>query len=208
MRPLLIALVYVMVLYADMQQLVYVSNDANEKNLENLYEKYKKTLLINDRKVYLIPSDCLLERYFGGTSQGRLILSKKPQQTEEILVTQEVFEANDVSVIKEKIETDKSLALIEGKVPKAFLDDKEGRGFGGASETPLDFSFQKLEAKKVHMKPATQQVNIEPSPKAYLHPTCKLLKNGSGYVLEHINNATFYSNRSFQPIKNPIITFK
>jgi hypothetical protein len=206
MRHLFIVLVSLVSLYAN--ELVYISNDANEANLEKLYHKYNKTLLINDSKVYLIPSKCLLERYYGGASQGNLILATAPQQTQKIVITQEVFEAKDESTIKDKIEVEKSLALIEGKAPKAFLDDKEGRGFGGASELPLDFSFQKLEAKKVYMKPVEKNITPKKATKAHVHPTCQLLEDGSGYRLEKIKGAKFYKNKSFQTIENPTIVFK
>ena len=45
-----------------------------------------------------------------------------------------MFEAKDTTVIEKKIEQEKAVLLVEGKISKAFLDDKEGRGFGGESE--------------------------------------------------------------------------
>ena len=206
MRELFILLVSVASLYAS--ELVYLSNDTDEANLERLFQTYKQPLLLNDKKVYLIPSQCLLERYFGGASEGLLILSKAPQQTQKIAITQEVFEARDEQVITEKIEVEKSLALIEGKVPKAFLDDKEGRGFGGASETPLDFTFQTIEAKKVYMKPEAKQENTEQETKTSTHPSCRLLADGSGYRLENIDDARLYFNQTLQAIENPTVVFK
>jgi len=206
MKHLFIVLFSLVSLYAN--ELIYISNDAHEENLETLQQKYRQTLLVNDTKVYLIPSDCLLERYFGGASQGDLILSEAPQQTQKVVITQEVFEAKDETVIKDKIEVEKSIALIEGKVSKAFLDDKEGRGFGGASEVPLDFTFQKVEAKKVYMKPAAPHTPVIKETKTHQHPRCKLLEDGSGYELKHINKAKFYSNKGFDSIGNPTIMFK
>ncbi len=206
MRHLFIVLVYLAPLFAN--ELVYISNNTDEPNLEKLYQKYKQTLLINDAKVYLIPSTCVLERYFGGASEGNLILTQVPQQTQSIMITQEVFEAKDESIIQDKIEVEKSLALIEGKVSKAFLDDNEGRGFGGASELPLDFTFQKLEAKKVYMKPAEEKHTVEKKVKTDTHPTCQLLGDGSGYRLENINDAKFYSNKVFRSIKDQTVVFK
>jgi len=206
MKHLFIVLVSMASLYAN--ELVYISNDTNEASLESLYQKYKQPLLLNDSKVYLIPSECLLERYFGGASEGKLILATSPQQTQQIVITQEVFEAKDENTIKDKVEVEKSLALIEGKIPKAFLDDKEGRGFGGASETPLDFTFQKIEAKKVYMKPVEEQNDVKKETETYKHPSCKLLPDGSGYQLENIDDASFYSDQNTQSIENPTIIFK
>ena len=119
-----------------------------------------------------------------------------------------MFEAKDETVIKEKIELEKSIALIEGKVSKAFLEDKEGRGFGGASEIPLDFTFQKAEAKKVYMKPVQEQTSAIAKTKASQHPTCQLLIDGSGYELKHLKAAQFYSGERVNPITNPTILFK
>jgi hypothetical protein len=189
-------------------ELIYISNNTDDSNLKELHQKYKQTLLINNSKIYLIPSDCCLERYFGGASQGSITLSKAPDQTKKIVITQEVFEAKDESVIKEKIEVEKSIALIEGKVSKAFLDDKEGRGFGGASEIPLDFTFQKVEAKKVYMKPVEASTPVLEKTKTSQHPTCKLLNDGSGYELKHIKMAQFYSDKGISPIINSTILFK
>lgn len=206
MRLFTLVLLSIANIYAN--ELIYISNNTTDDNLKELHQKYKQTLLINDSKIYLIPSDCRLERYFGGASQGNITLNKAPQQTQEIIITQEVFEAKDETVIKEKIEVEKSIALIEGKVSKAFLDDKEGRGFGGASEIPLDFTFQKAEAKKVYMKPQEEQTPVIEKPKASQHPTCKLLNDGSGYELKHTEAAQFYSDEGIRPILNSTILFK
>ena len=206
MRLFTLVLLSITSIYAN--ELIYISNNTSDDNLKELHQKYKQTLVINDSKIYIIPSDCRLERYFGGASQGHVKLSKAPQQTQKIVITQEVFEAKDETAIKEKIEVEKSVALIEGKVSKAFLDDKEGRGFGGASETPLDFTFQKVEAKKVYMKPVEEHTPVVEETKVSQHPTCKLLNDGSGYELNHIKAAQLYSNAGISPILSPIILFK
>ena len=206
MRFFTLVLLSITSVYAN--ELIYISNNTSSDSLEELHQKYKQTLLINDSKIYLIPSDCRLERYFGGASQGHVKLSKAPQQTQKLMITQEVFEAKDESVIKEKIEVEKSIALIEGKVSKAFLDDKEGRGFGGASEIPLDFTFQKVEAKKVYMKPVEKHASVIEETKVSQHPICKLLNDGSGYELRHIKAAKFYSDAGISSIVNSIILFK
>lgn len=189
-------------------ELIYISNDPSPENLNDLQETYKQVLLVNEKKVYLIPSDCRLERYFGGASQLPVKLSKAPEQTQKIILTQEVFESKDESIIKEQLEVEKSIALVEGKVAKAFLDDKEGRGYGGASQVPLDFTFQKITATQAHMKP---EIRIEPKKdemKPYQHPTCQLLDDGSGYRLEHINDARLFIDRKLSPVSNNSILFR
>lgn len=206
MRLFTLVLLSITSIYAN--ELIYISNNANDDNLKELHLKYRQILLINDSKVYLIPSECLLERYFGGASQGNVTLSKAPEQTQTIVITQEVFEAKDETFVQEKIEVEKSIALIEGKVSKAFLDDKEGRGFGGASQIPLDFTFQKAKAKKVYMKAAEEQTPVAKGPKSSQYPTCKLLNDGSGYELKHVKAAQFYSDKGIRPIENSTILFK
>lgn len=188
-------------------ELIYISNDANPKNLSHLQNTYKQTLLVNDKKVYLIPSDCRLERYFGGASQVPIKLSKVPEQTEKIILTQELFEAKDESIIKEKLEVKKSIALVEGKVAKAFLDDNDGRGYGGASQTPLDFTFQKTAATQVHMKNVAKEKAAKTTVRPSQHPSCQLLNDGSGYQLQHINDAYLYLDQDLHPISNTIILF-
>ncbi len=188
-------------------ELIYISNDTTQKSLKGLQETYRQTLLIHDKRVYLIPSECRLERYFGGASQLPVKLDEIIDQTREVIITQEVFEAKDNSVIQKKIEVEKSIALVEGKVSKAFLDDKEGRGYGGASQVPLDFTFQKITAKQVYMKPETQQKTAMADVKPHQHPSCQLLDDGSGYQLEHVKDASLYSKQNVQPISNTIILF-
>ncbi len=208
MRPLLLAFILALSLKAT--ELIYISNDSSHSSLQALELKYQQPLLINNKKVYLIPSACRLERYFGGASQGKLVLTTKPQLTQEIVVTQEVFEAKDESVITQKIEVEKSIALVEGKVSKAFLDDKEGRGFGGASEVPLNFNFQKIEATQKYMKPTSEKEKIitEPMPIAEQKPQCQLLDDGSGYSLIHTNEAQLYFQAQFSSIRNGAILFQ
>ncbi len=185
MRYLLGVLFSISSIWAD--ELIYISNDTNPRNLDSLEKKYKQRLLISDKRVYLIPSACKLERYFGGASQGELKLSKVPQQTQKIFITQEVFEAEDESAIREKIQVEKSIALIEGKVSKAFLEDKEGRGYGGASELPLDFSFQQKEVRKAYMKPVEGEKEHVKKAKSSHHPRCRLLDDGSAYELKDLS---------------------
>ncbi len=180
-------------------ELIRISGDSTPENLEILSTTYKQMLLINSNDVYLIPKECQLERYFGGASQGQLNLLNTLTQTEAIPATQEVFEAKDTAVIKKKIEQEKAVLLVEGKVSKAFLDDKDGRSFGGASEMPLDLSSQKIVDKK---NPLVNNTEINQ------RPSCQLLENGSGYKLYFTTNPQLYSNRKFISIENDTIFFK
>jgi len=151
-------------------ELIRISGNTTPANLEDLSMKYKQMLLLNSNNVYLIPKECQLERYFGGASQGQLNLVNTLTQTEAIPATQEVFEAKDTAVIKKKIEQEKAVLLVEGKVSKAFLEDKEGRSFGGASEMPLDLSSQQITDKK---NPLVNNTEINQC------PSCQLLEDGS-----------------------------
>ena len=204
----ILCLAFSLVLSLEATELIYISNDSTHASLQDLELKYQQALLINEKKVYLIPSDCRLERYFGGTSEGKLILSSKPQLTQEIIITQEVFEAKNESVITQIIEVEKSIALVEGKVSKAFLDDKEGRGFGGASEVPLNFSFQKMAATQKYMKPIPTKEKIIQEPIPEQKPQCQLLDDGSGYSIKHTNKAQLYFQAQFSSIKNGAILFQ
>lgn len=195
-------------LFLNANELILVSNDASEKNLEALYQKYDQTLVINNKLVYLIPKTCRLERYFGGASEGELKLADLPVHTHSIALTQELFEAQETKNIEKKIKLEKAVALVGGEIPKAFLQESEGRAFGGASEVPLDFSFQKDEAIKANLYVKKKEpVPIEES-NSYRHPTCQLLEDGSAYRLEHIQDAKFYSAKSLEPVGTPVIKFK
>lgn len=202
MRPLFLLLLCLLPLFA--VELIYVSNDTEVKNLEQLEKKYKQPLLINGNHIYLIPEECRLMRYFGGASQTRLQLIEGPEQTQELVITQEIFDAKDKSDIEEKIQVQKAIALVEGKIPKAFLEDQDGRGYGGASEIPLDFSFQKTEAQTGSAKPVNEN-DTPAKAESYSHPRCELLKDGSGYNIEGSQQAQLYSNKKFTPIDKTIL---
>lgn len=189
-------------------ELIFISNDTSSQRLASLHQQYGQPLLLNDERVYLISSDCTIERYYGGASQGELKLVKAPVHTKEILVTQAVFEAKDEKVITQKIELDKSLALIEGKVSKEFLADKEGRAFGGVSELPRDMTSQKLEAQKIYMKPQEKEAAPAVESKPYTHPTCELLSDGSGYQLFGLKNAQLYTKEGLTGITKTTVLFK
>lgn len=188
--------------------LIHISGDTTAENLEALSVKYAQILLINSDDVYLIPKECQLERYFGGASQGELNLVHTQVQTQAITLTQEVFEAKDTAVIEKKVEQEKAVLVVEGKVSKAFLDDKEGRGFGGASEVALDLSSQKNQVIANSLKNMDNKDDIVKTVKSKQHPTCQLLENGSGYKLYSTTNPRIYFNKEFIPVVNDTIVFK
>ncbi len=199
MKRAAIALFFAASLSAD--ELILIASKPAPAQLENLYQKYGQTLLLNGGSVYLVPQGCLLERYFGGASEGKLSLAAMPVHTRAVALSQEVFEAKDETGIAKKIARERSIALVDGKVAKAFLQDDEGRAFGGASELALDFSFQKKEA-------VNAVIPVEKKDTPYRHPSCQLLKDGSGYALEHLHEARLYSENGLVPLKSSIIKFK
>jgi len=176
--------------------LVYLGNDMH--TLDTLEERYAQKLLITKSKIYLIPKACRLERYFGGSSQGDLKRVNVPLQTKAIEPTQAVFEAKQTKNIEKDLALKKEIALLEGKEAQEFLADSEGRAFGGESEGDLNFKTQKSSAKQ-----ATS--NKQPET---LHPSCKLLEDGSGYSLKDITQAKFYSQGKFIPITKNTILFQ
>jgi len=199
-----IVLFFVLTSAAFSNELIHISDDTND--LDGIYQKYRQDLLISNNHVYLIPNECKLERYFGGASQGALKLVKEPHHTEEIIITQEVFEAKDIQDIQEKIDLDKSISLVQGKVAKEFLADEEGRGFGGASEVPIDYSVQKI----AHIQDSTRSIEqafVEKEKDVAL-PSCKLLEDGSGYQLNNVKEPKFYNNKGLFPLKTNNISFQ
>lgn len=180
--------------------LIHISNDPATKNLELLTEKYQQTFYVNKNGVYLIPSECRSERYFGGASEGVLNLIKGPMRTETILNTQEVFEAKEEKQIVKKIELEKTFAIAEGKISKDFLEDKEGRGFGGASEVPLVIHNE--------TQPAVQETPVKAQVKQIQHPFCQLLQDGSGYKVGSSSNGRLYRDGTFTSIVNDTVLFQ
>ncbi|MDP1785685.1 MAG: hypothetical protein Q8K81_09705 [Sulfuricurvum sp.] len=180
--------------------LIHVSNDSTPKNLQMLSEKYQQILLINDDAVYLIPSECQSERYFGGASQGVLNLVQGPTRTETVLNTQEVFEAKNEKEIIKKIELEKTFAIAEGKVSKDFLEDKDGRGFGGASEMPLVIHNE--------IQSAVQEKSGLRDTKQIQRTSCQLLQDGSGYKIHSMSNGQLYFNGKFTFVVNDTVLFQ
>jgi len=62
--------------------------------LESLYEKYQQRLLIKDKGIYVISKECIMHCNFSGVSEGELDLVQNPEHTDEIIIIQEVFEAD------------------------------------------------------------------------------------------------------------------
>ncbi|HQS65857.1 MAG TPA: hypothetical protein PLM93_01565 [Sulfuricurvum sp.] len=196
MRILSFLLAGVTVYSAD---LIYIASDSSPKNLESINSKYQQTFLVSDSGVYLIPSECQSERYFGGASEGILNLIKGPIRTETVLTTQNVFEAKDEKEIIKKIELDKTFAIAEGKISKDFLEDKEGRGFGGASEISLVIHNE--------ITPPTVNISVKAEEKEIQHPTCQLLMDGSGYTIRDTINGRLYVNGNIISIVNNTVLF-
>ena len=180
--------------------LIYISSDTTLENLVIINSKYKQTFLVSDSGVYLIPSECQSERYFGGVSEGILNLIKGPMHTETVLTTQEVFEAKEEKQIIKKIELDKTFAIAEGKISKDFLEDKEGRGFGGASEIPLVIHNE--------ITPPTVSVSVKTEGKKIERPNCQIVNDGSGYKISAMRNARLYMNGKIISIVNDTVLFQ
>ncbi|MDP3301653.1 MAG: hypothetical protein Q8S36_06780 [Sulfuricurvum sp.] len=186
---------------ANSADLIHLSNDSSTANLEILIAKYQQTLLLSDNSVYLIPIECQSERYFGGASEGVLNIIKGPIRTETVLNTQDVFEAKHEKDIVKKIELEKTFAIAEGKISRDFLEDKEGRGYGGASEIPL-IIHNDIEAD------VSETLVTVQSKKEVIHPACQLLEDGSGYKITPLNNGRLYIDGVVSPISNNTVLFR
>lgn len=180
--------------------LIYLSSDASAKNLEMINAKYQQTFLVSDGGVYLIPSECQSERYFGGASEGVLNLINGPIRTETVLTTQDVFEAKEEKQIIKKIELDKTFAIAEGKISKDFLEDREGRGYGGASETPLIMHNEII--------PLIVKASVKAEVKEIQRPNCEILNDGSGYKIGGMTNARLYTNGKMIQVVNDTVLFQ
>ena len=179
-------------------ELIHVSNSVEIDSLKELQERYKKDIVISDSRAYIVPSECLLVRHFGGLSQNRVNIVGQELQNGYLSVTQEVFEAKDVQTIKKEIQKQKISDTVEAKVAKAFLDDNEGHLFGGLSQGNVDLKVQK-EVLKERNKEAVQE--------SYKHPTCKLLDDGSGYMLFDAKDAKLYKSDEIKPLQTSTILF-
>jgi hypothetical protein len=90
--------------------------------------------------------------------------------------------------------------MAEGKISKDFLEDKEGRGFGGASEVPLVIrnDIETSAPKEVVNTPMKQNQR----------PSCKILVDGSGYKIDTLSNGRLYTNGKITPMLNDTVSFQ
>lgn len=179
--------------------LIHLSSQGTPENLAMLSAKYQQPLLVGGSNVYLIPGECQVERYFGGASEGVLNLVQGPVRTEALLTTQAVFDAKEEKEIVKKIELENTVAIAQGNIAKAFLEDNEGRSFGGASEVPLILDNE--------IVPSVIHKDTAGAAKPMQVPSCKLLNDGSGYTIDAVSNAQFYFNGTLTPITNDTVLF-
>lgn len=187
-------------------ELIHVSNQTDDKSLSELSQRYKKEIVISNGLAYLVPSECLLVRHFGGLSQNRVEIVGEELQNGYLAITQEVFEAKDVESIKEEIKKQKISDAIEAKIAKAFLDDADGHLFGGLSQGRVDLGAQK-EIVKESAHEQKQQSKQEAVKEDEKNPTCRVSDNGAGYMLYDTKDAKLYKNSKTQPIVNGFIPF-
>lgn len=187
-------------------ELIHVSDSTDKKSLGELNERYKKDIVISGNRSYIVPSECLLVRHFGGLSQNRVEIAGKELQNGYLSVTQEVFEAKDVQTIKKEIEKQKISDNIEAKVAKAFLDDADGHLFSGLSQGSVDLGAQKEIVKK-SVQEQREESKKEIAKEGEKNPTCKLLVDGSGYMLFDTKDAKLYTNDEIKLLQTPTILF-
>lgn len=174
-------------------ELLLVSYEVDLKNLEKLFKHYKKEIIISDSRAYLVPSECLLERHFGGLSNGDLTLVGEELHNGYLSMTQEVFEAKDVSSIQKEIQKQKISDTIEAKGAKAFLEESDGHLFGGLSQGEVNLQEQKKLL-------AASQENGQKREQKVTHPSCKLLGDGSGFLLINAKDTKLYNQNGLQPL--------
>lgn len=186
--------------YLGAAELIYVSDNADDKSLDALYSKYKKEIILSDNRAYIVPSECLLVRHFGGVSQNSVEIVGKELQNGYLSMTQELFEAKDVDVVKLEIEKQKISDTIEAKEAKAFLQESNGHLFGGISQGVVDLDEQKKIVQEIDDKNKEKNKEIE-------HPVCKLLHDGSGYTISGAKNIKIYNGSNIVKV-NEIILFQ
>ncbi|TKI68562.1 hypothetical protein FCU45_09055 [Sulfurimonas crateris] len=175
-------------------ELIHISNSVDMQSLEELSKKYKKDVVISDSRAYLVPSECLLERYFGGLSQNSVELPNSELYYSSHAVNEKIFDAKDAQEIEEEIAKQNISDTIEAKEAKEFLQDSSGRLFGGLSQGVLDLKAQKNIVKDVP-KESTAQRN----------PECRVLDDSSGYEIRGAKNLQIYSDQKIINIKESIL---
>jgi hypothetical protein len=174
--------------------LIHISNSVDFQNLRELEQKYKREIVISDNRAYLIPSECLLERYFGGLSQNMVELPNSELYNTSYAVTQKIFNAKDETEIKDEIAKQKISDTIEAKEAREFLSDRDGRLFGGLSQGDIDLSKQ----KEVVIQSIEDKAN-------FTRPTCQLLEDGSGYKIYGTKELKLYSSKKIVDIKERVL---
>ncbi len=175
-------------------ELIHISNSVDLQSLKELGQKYKKDVVISDRRAYLIPSECLLDRYFGGLSQNRVELPNSDLYHSSYAVNEKIFDAKDDQEVEEEIIKQKISDTIQAKEAKEFLEENNGHLYGGLSEGVVD-----LGAQKNIVKAAPQES------KTYRHPECRVLDDSSGYEIYGAKNIQIYSNEKIIDIKESIL---
>jgi len=187
--------------------LIYISNDINKTNLDLLYKKYHSDIIIDSKKAYLAPRECLIDRYFGGESETKIIIPKSEIHTRDIVSTQEVFEAKDNSAIDKQFEKKNSINLLVGDIAKGFLQDEDGRKFAGITEN-MDYLVQLIEKEKtLHIKKNIKQVSVIKNATLQKNRRCKLLDDGSGYKIYTNEKIKIYSIDGIRYIPNGEVLF-
>lgn len=184
--------------YLSAAELIHVSNSVDSKSLEELYSKYKKEIVVSDNRAYLVPSECLLVRHFGGVSQSSVEIVGKELQNGYLSMTQELFGAKDVSIVKQEIEKQKISDAIEAKEAKAFLQESDGHLYAGISQGLINLDEQKSVVKIIEQNNNIVDKNIA-------NPTCKLLNGGIGYTILGASDAKIYNGSALVEIKEAVL---
>jgi hypothetical protein len=82
-----------------------------------------------------------LERYFGGMAEAKEKLVSSEILNASVTLTEEMFTAKDTKTLEKEIKAKKLTLISEGKVPREFLEDPDGRLFDGLSQTPIKISI-------------------------------------------------------------------
>ncbi len=86
------------------------------------------------------------------------------------------------------------------------MDDNEGHLFGGLSQGSVDLGAQK-EIVKERIEEQKQQNSQEMAKEDAKHPACKLLDDGSGYMLFDAKDVKLYKNNETKPLQTSVILF-
>lgn len=184
--------------YLGAADLIHISNSVDNKSLDALYNKYKKEIVISDNRAYVLPSECLLVRHFGGVSQNSVEVVGKELQNGYLSMTEELFGAKDISIVKQEIAKQKISDAIEAKEAKAFLQESDGHLYGGISQGLIDLEEQKMVVNILEQK-------SEPEKKEAIHLECKLLNDGSGYTIFGSNDIKIYNGSTIIDIKDRVL---